>query len=122
MPRKGATRRIGRYRDKLTPERVRETFEKRRQEMLDNQQAATAELTTYEDRVKAVLNESPVGVLDYIKYHNFWREVYRTWKTHGGGYGLKQEVAILIAKYKARECREDVLIKIRNDVFAIDEP
>ncbi len=40
---------------------------------------------------------------------------------HGGGYGLKKEVEILILKYKERGCLEDVLKKIRLDVFGIDE-
>ena len=122
MPRKGAVKRVAMYKAKLQPERVKQDLEARRQEMIDAQELAISDLATMEDRVRGVLADQPVLVMDYLKYHNFSREVFRVQKNLGGGYALRLEVALLVAKYVARKCQESVLVKIRNDVFAIAAP
>ena len=122
MPRKGSDKRTAMYKFKLQPDRVKQNFEDRRQEMIAAQESAAIELATLEDRVRGVLADRPVLLMDYLKYHNFSREVFRLQKNLGGGYALEQEVALLVAKYTARKCDEDVLVQIRNDVFAIPGP
>ena len=54
-------------------------------------------------------------------WRNFSREVFRV-QRNLGGYALRQEVALLVAKYVARKCLESVLVNIRNDVFGIEGP
>jgi len=71
--------------------------------------------------VKQVLNSQGVSVADVANYLNFGREVWKCDQTHDGET-LKQEAAVLLAKWVARGLGMSVLEAIRNDVFHIDAP
>jgi hypothetical protein len=121
-PRTDFTSRVQKYAYKLTPERVKEMFELRRTHMIDMQAISVNELGRVENEVKSVLAGFPVATVDYMKFHNFSREVYRAWMRFGGGQGLTGKVAMLIEKYKLLGCPEGILIQIRDRVFAIQAP
>jgi hypothetical protein len=122
MSRINFTARLQNYSRRLNPDRVKETLEARRDQMIGMQAVAINELGRVENEVRAVLGGYPVDTVDYMKYHNFSREVFRSWVRFTGGQGLTRRVAMLIDKYKALNCREDILLGIRDRVFAIQSP
>ena len=122
MPRKSVEERMEKYIQKLTPDRIKQLFEVRRESMIAAQRVRMAELAQVEDRVKGVLAGEAVKTVTYIWYHDFARETYSLSKRFGGGKGLEDEVDILIAKWKARGAIESVLKKVRDEVFSIAPP
>jgi hypothetical protein len=114
--------RIRRYTDRLIPERVKEDLTAQKSFMVNKLAERTTELITIEDRVKAVLATKDATTSDYPKYHTFARQVYKLQRRFGGGIGLNDEVALLVAKWKARGCTEAVLIAVRDAVFSIPAP
>jgi len=79
------------------------------------------ELYEMELAVKQVLNSIGVSVKDVANYLAFAREVWKADKTHDGET-LKQETAVLVAKWVGRLLTQSVLETIRNDVFHISAP
>ncbi|MEO0108682.1 MAG: hypothetical protein ABIK62_05860 [candidate division WOR-3 bacterium] len=122
MPRRSVEQRMANYSQGLNPDRIREDLQQKRERMIAAQTAATSDLAEIEDRIKGVLAEEDVTTVTYMWYYDFGRELYRLKKQHGGGQGLKKEVAIALLKWKLRGAKEDVLEKIRDEVFAISPP
>ncbi|MEO0107640.1 MAG: hypothetical protein ABIK62_00475 [candidate division WOR-3 bacterium] len=114
--------RIRNYTDGVIPERVKEDFTTKKPIMVAKITDLFNQLTTIEDRVKGVLSGESVATCDYVKYHCFAREVWKKQRRFGGGTGLIDEVALLVAKWRARGCTDSVLTKIRNEVFALQPP
>ena len=81
-----------------------------------------AQLIDLEARARAVLAGEAVVTSDYPKYHTFVRQIFSLQRHFGGGSGLIEEVALLVAKFKARGCLEPVLNKLRDEIFAIPAP
>lgn len=114
--------RIAKYAYAVNPVRVGEDFAAKKTQMVNNMTMALAELSVLEERVKGILSGEAVLTVDYTKYHSFAREVWKKQKRFGGGSGLVDETAVLLAKWKARGCTEAVLDKLRNEIFAIPAP
>ena len=114
--------RIRRYTDRLIPERVKEDLTIQKPFMVNKLAERMAELTTIEDRVKAILANKTAPTSDYPKYHSFAREVYKLQRRFGGGTGLNDEVALSMAKWRSRGCLEPALIAVRDSLFSIPEP
>jgi hypothetical protein len=114
--------RIRKYTLGVNPTRVMEDLTAQKPTMVSKATERATELSTIEDRVKATLAGENVITSDYPKYHAFARQIYKLQRRFGGGTGLMDEVALLLAKWKARGCIEAVLIKVRNEVFAIAAP
>ena len=72
--------------------------------------------------VKAVLAELPVFGIEYVKYHNFSRQVFKAQERYMGGYALEAEVQLLVEKRVARKCDRHALDQIRSEVFSIKAP
>ena len=122
MPRRGPEQRLENYSHGINPDRIREDIQHKRDRMIAAQNVATNELAQMEDRIKGVLAAEDVTTVTYLWYYDFGRELYSLQKQHGGGEGLKQEVAIVLMKWKMRGAKEEVLAKIRNEVFGIQAP
>jgi hypothetical protein len=62
-----------------------------------------------------VLGDEPVPAMDYLKYYNFTREVYKAKNRYSGGYALTTEVQILVDKWVARQAVKRMLEKTRDE-------
>jgi len=122
MPKVHGETRAKRYRDKLIPERVKEDLERKKDEMVAEQARRAAEMAELENKVRGVLGDEPVMALDYIKYYDFTREVYKAKTRYGGGYALAHEVQILMDKWVARQAVKRILEKVRDELFGIPAP
>ena len=121
MPR-SVDERIARYEYGVNADRIKEDIVAHKPAMVDKAKTTFSNLAVLEDRVKGVLGGESVLTADYLKYHNFSRQVWKLVQRFGGGSAVIDETATLLAKWKARGCTEAVLIKIRDDVFAIPGP
>ena len=122
MPKVHGETRAKRYRDKLIPERVKEDLERKKDEMVAEQARRAAEMAELENKVRGVLGDEPVMALDYIKYYDFTREVYKAKTRYGGWYALAHEVQILMDKWVARQAVKRILEKVRDELFGIPAP
>jgi hypothetical protein len=122
MPKTYGESRSRRYRERLNPERIKEDLEHKKDQMIAEQARTAARLAEIENLVRGVLGDEEVISIDYVKYYNFAREVYKCQERLSGGYALRQEVQILVDKWVARNAVKRILEKIRNEVFSISGP
>jgi len=121
MPVKPPNERVFNYDVKFDPEVIKQQTEKRRAVMLAKQEAAQAELTALEDRVKVVLGSYGVPTTTYPSYLNFCRELWKkARKFHD--QTLAKEALLIQQKWQARELKQNVLDGLRHDVFGIKDP
>ena len=114
--------RVRKYTEGVIPARIAEDFTTKKPVMVSKVTERMTELTTIEDRVKGVLSSEAALTCDYVKYHNFAREIYKLQRRFGGGVGMVDEVALVLAKWQARGCTNAILTKIRNNIFAVSAP
>jgi len=115
--------RARRWRAKYNIERVKGTLEDLRDEMAARYQAAIADVTAMETKVREVLNANGVSTSLYVPYLNFGRELYKLSRQKGiTGESFAMAAKVLLDKWHARGCDEDILAQIRSDVFSVGEP
>jgi hypothetical protein len=121
MPVRSTVRRIKKFDAKYNPEAIKQSIEKQREGIIDQQIARQAELEALENRTKVILGNMGVPTPLYPAYLNFARQI---WKIRNKFYGdsLKTEVDIALYKWVRRQLKEDVLIKIRNEIFTLEPP
>jgi hypothetical protein len=117
-----AIRSLESYTLKVNPERVKEDFTQKKARMLTYLQTAFNALAAMQNQVMAVLAGYDLSTTDYPKYRAFASSVWKLQQKFGGGVGMINEVALQVAKWKARGCTEAVLNRIRDDVFNIPAP
>jgi hypothetical protein len=83
--------------------------------------AKFTELAEVKAGVQAIVSALDIPTMQYSAYQAFAYEVWRKVKQFSGGVGMVNEVALLIAKWKARGLTEGALNSIR-DYFTIAEP
>jgi hypothetical protein len=106
---------------KLIPSRVKEDLTAKLPAMTARIEAAFVEQAAVKAGVLAILASTDQPTTSYANYYAFAWEVNKKLTQFGGGTGLVNEVALLIAKWKARGLTESVLNSIR-DYFTIAEP
>jgi len=116
------TKRIAKWNAKFDTERVKETLDDLRPGMAARVQAVFPLLVAMETQVKQVLDGQGVPIIQYPFYLSFGREVWRLLRQELSGESLKQEVAVLVAKWVARGLELPVLQAVRDDVFNIGAP
>lgn len=116
------TKRIARWNAKFDTERIKATLDALRPAMAANVQAVFPQLAAMETQVKQVLDGQGVAIIQYPFYLSFGREVWRLQRQELSGESLKQEVAVLVAKWVARGLELPVLQAIRDDVFNVGAP
>jgi hypothetical protein len=117
------TKRIANYTYGLNPDRIKEDLVAKKSQMVNSQSERVIRQYQVEELVKGVLaSEGAVTSIQMAFYHDFAREVDAKQHTHSGGAQLNSEVALMLAKWKARGLTEAVLIRIRNEVFSIPAP
>jgi hypothetical protein len=110
------------YAAKLIPQNVMEDLTTQKGSMRRGFFAAARELVVVECRTRAVLSGEAVVTIDYPLYHAYAREIWKLKTRFGGGSALTEEVALLLAKWKANGLGEQVLNKVRDEVFGIPAP
>ena len=118
---KSVTRRISKYRRKLDVEHIAKQYTLAKDEMVALNAQAQTELKAVEDMARAAMSEKGVATVDYPKYLNFVRQVWKIRKNFGGKT-LDNEVDILLYKWWKRGCDKPTLEKIRDDVFSVEAP
>jgi len=116
------TRRISNWDAKYETERIKAVLDARRPAMLSRFTAVTPVLAEMEISVKQVLDGQGVATIRYPFYLDFGREVWALQGKGVSGESLKQEVAVLVAKWEARGLELPVLQAIRDDVFNVGAP
>jgi hypothetical protein len=117
-----ADKRIKKWDIKFNTERVKETLDELRPDMLARVQAVFPGIVSMEDQVKQVLDGDGVSVIQYPFYLSFAREVWRLQRRGMSGESLALEVETLIAKWVARRLSQSVLETIRTQVFNVSAP
>ncbi len=112
--------RVYNYELKSDPEHIKVLIEKRRERMLARQTEQQEALVTLETKAKEVLGETGVPTYSYVAYLNFCREAWRK-KGRFSGESLARETRAIMAKWIARELKEEVLVRLRRDVLTIPE-
>jgi hypothetical protein len=116
------TKRIAKWNAKFNTERIKATLDDLRPSMLASVTAVFPMLTAMELQVKQVLDSSGVATIQYPFYLDFGREVWRLRNQEISGESFAQEVAVLVAKWKARGLTQAVLEAIRTQVFDVSAP
>jgi hypothetical protein len=110
--------RIPAYEIKTDPERVKKVNEDMRKQALDHHSAKQTELSIFELKAKEAIDPTGVPSTLYVSYLNYCRELWKKSNTYGGAV-LENETNAIIAKWKARQLDEDILKKLRMDLFSI---
>jgi len=116
------TKRIAKWNAKFNTERIKGVLDDLRPSMAASVQAVFPLLVSMETQVKQVLDGQGVATIDYPFYLSFGREVWRLLRQEVSGESLKQEVAVLVAKWAARGLELPVLQAVRDDVFNVGAP
>lgn len=122
MP-KDPSSRIANYTYKINGQRQMEDVVALKPTMVAKESVAIQFQYDVQVRVENLLGtEKAVATCDYAKYLAFASEVAHVQQKFGGGTAVVNETAILIAKWKARNCTEAVLDRIRDEIFSIPTP
>jgi hypothetical protein len=123
MPKKTSIKRSANYAYRLNPERIKVDLEFKRQDMINRQTSATEELFKVEERTRSVLaSETTVYSIDLPNYFAAAKELWAKQNKLEGGAQLDNEAAVVIAKWAMRGLEERILVRIRDEVFSINEP
>jgi len=112
---------VKKFAAKYNPETIKQSIEKQREDIIDQQIARQAELEEVENRTKVILGDFGVPTPLYPAYLNYARQIWRI-RNKFSGESLKIEADIALYKWVRRQLREDVLIKIRNELFTLEPP
>jgi hypothetical protein len=120
---KSVARRIANYTVKVDGPHLKDVLVLKKPSMVSQESEIFADQERIENTVLGVLaTEGTVVTIQYPNYHAFAKEIFAKQSRIPGGAGLNAEVAVMLAKWKARGLHEPVLIRIRNEVFSIPAP
>ena len=108
---------------KFNTERVKQSLDAMREEMLKNYVSATTALCQMETQTKQVLDQAGVHTILYVPYLDFARQLFklsRKKEISGNSFALAAQV--LLDKWAGRGLNADVLALIRTQVFDVGEP
>ena len=116
-------RRIDAWKAKYNIQRVKETLDDRKEQMLVNVQSQFAMLCSMEEQVREQLNESDVPTILYVPYLDFARQMYRL-SMHRSikGSSLAKETKVLVDKWEGRKLERVVLKRLALQVFNVTLP
>jgi hypothetical protein len=117
-----ANERARRWRAKYDTDRVKQSLDVQRDTMAARYEAAMVDVVAMEDQVRQVLNGAGVPTAAFVNYLNFGRQLYKLSRARGiSGESLALEARVLLVKWRDRGCREEVLARIRTEVFNVGE-
>lgn len=116
-----SSRRIDKFKAKYDPERIKQAIESQRDGIIEQQAAKQQELVDVEIATKMILDDSNIPTIFYPAYLNFAREIWKI-RNRFAGETVKTEADIILYKWTMRQLKEDVLKRIRNQVFTLEAP
>lgn len=117
MPVRTTIRRMRKLEANYDPDSIRQSIERQRDGILEQQ----AELEKVENLTKLIIGEESVVSALYLSYLNYARQIWKAKNTFSSGT-LKIEADIVLYKWTRRGLNEDVLKRIRNEIFTLESP
>jgi hypothetical protein len=112
---------MSKFEAKYDPEAIRNAIEKQRDSIIAQQKERQAEQEKLENMTRIILGDANIPTPFYPPYLNFARQIWKL-RVRFTGETLKTEANIIIAKWVSRRLEENVLIRIRNEVFTLQAP
>ncbi len=121
MPVRSSLRRIQKFQAKYGPESIKNAIERQLDAIIEQQTYTQAQLEKVENLTKVILDEENVPTPLIPAYLNFARQIWRI-RNKFSAEILKTEVDIALYKWTRRSLQENVLIRIRNQIFTLEAP
>jgi hypothetical protein len=115
-------KRLESWKVKYNTERVKQTLDELRPNMLTRYEATLAQLVAMEEKTKQVLNECGVHTILYVPYLNYSRQLLKLTRQSISGESAKKAAQVLLDKWRERGLDPDVLAAIRFGVYSITAP
>ena len=121
MPVRTTIRRMKKLEANYDPDSIRQSLEKQRDGILEQQAVKQAELEKVENQTKLIISEEGVTSALFVSYLNFARQIWKIQNTFSSET-LKIEADIILYKWTRRGLNEDILKRIRNEIFTLEAP
>jgi hypothetical protein len=121
MPVRPTLRRMQKLEANYDPDAIRDSLERQRESILEQQKTKQAELEKIENLTKLLIGDESVLSTLYVSYLNFARQIWKLKNTYNSGT-LKIEADIMIYKWTRRGLDEAILKRIRNEIFTLQAP
>lgn len=121
MPVRSTIRRMKKFEANFDPDAIRQSLERQRESIIEQQAEKQAELEKVDNLTKLILGDESVQSALYLSYLNFARQIWKTKNTFTSGT-LKLEADIILYKWTRRGLNEDILKRIRNQIFTLEAP
>jgi hypothetical protein len=103
------------------PDAIRDSLLRQREAILEQQAVKQAELEKVENLTKLIISEEGVGSALFVSYLNYARQIWKVKNTFTSKT-LKIEAEIILYKWNRRGLDEDILKRIRSQIFTLEEP
>ena len=115
--------RIANWTTKTDTDRMKQTLDTLRPDMLKRYEAAVASLCEMEVKARQTLNAAGVHTIFYVAYLNYARQLYKLSRQQGiSGNSFAMAAEVLLDKWQNRGLDPVVLAAIRKDVFDVPNP
>jgi hypothetical protein len=121
MPVRPTLRRMKKLDANFDPDSIRQSLTKQRDSIMEQQAVKQAELEKVENLTKLLISENGVSAALYVSYINFARQIWKIQNTYSSET-LKIEADIMLYKWTRRGLNEDILKRIRNEIFTLEAP
>jgi len=121
MPVRTTLRRMKKLEANYDPDTIRQSIERQRDGILEQQAVKQAELEKIENLTKLIISEEGVPSALFVPYLNFARQIWKIQNTFSSET-LKIEADIMLYKWTRRGLNEDILKRIRNQIFTLEPP
>ena len=121
MPVRTTIRRMKKFEANYDPDSIRQSIERQRDSILEQQAQKQAELEKVDNLTKLILGDESVPSAMYISYLNYARQIWKTKNTYTSGT-LKIEAEIILDKWTKRGLNANILKRIRKEIFTLEAP
>ncbi len=121
MPVRSSIRRMQKLNANFDPDAIRDSLMRQRDSILEQQAVKQAELEKIENMTKLLISDEGVGSALFVSYLNYARQIWKIKNTFTSKT-LKIEADIMLYKWVRRGLDENILKRIRNQIFTLDEP
>lgn len=115
------TRRIKNYQRKMNVDYIARQLELQKQDMIQRNAEAQAAIDAAEEKARGILGECGLPTMDYPKYLNFVRQLWKLQRNFTGAT-LRNEAAVIMFKWSHRGADPEILERLARDVFSIEKP
>jgi len=121
MPVRTTIRRMKKFEANYDPDAIRQSIERQRDSIIEQQTQKQAELEKVDNLTKLIIGDESVQSALYLSYLNFARQIWKTKNTYSSGT-LKIEAEIILDKWTKRGLNETILKRIRKEIFTLEAP